>query len=107
MYHYVYGALHRTVFASAFAFLVYACHTDRATILNTFLGSRILLPFSSLSYTVYLVHLIAVAFTYMLEPFPMWFGTKWPIFGHCLIQLAISYFMGWFLCLKTYNFCKF
>ncbi|KAI6171575.1 Nose resistant to fluoxetine protein 6 [Aphelenchoides bicaudatus] len=94
IYHYVYGALHRTVFAASFGFLIYACQTERAQILNSVLGSRLLLPLSSLSYSVYLVHLIAIAFTYMWEPFPMWFTSKWPLFGHCLIQLFISYLMA-------------
>lgn len=64
--------------------------------LNIILGSRILLPLSSLSYAVYLVHLIAIAFTYMLEPFPMAFHSKWPLFGHCVVQLVLSYLIGWF-----------
>jgi peptidoglycan/LPS O-acetylase OafA/YrhL len=95
-YHLTYGAFHRTLFSIAFAWLVYACQTGRAQLMNTILGSRILLPLSSLSYSVYLVHLIAIAFTYLLEPFPMIYTSKWPIFGHCVVQLIVSYLMGRF-----------
>lgn len=38
--------------------------------------------------------MVMVVLTYLLEPFPMVFVTKWTIFAHCLAQLALSYFFG-------------
>lgn len=43
---------------------------------------------------VYLVHMVLVVFTYLLVPFPIIYTTKWPIFGHCLVQLILSYLFG-------------
>ncbi|PIO52384.1 hypothetical protein TELCIR_26310, partial [Teladorsagia circumcincta] len=40
---------------------------------------------------VYLIHMIPVVLTYLLVPFPIVFDTQWPIFAHCVVQLAISY----------------
>lgn len=38
--------------------------------------------------------MVLVVFTYLLVPFPIVYTTKWQIFGHCLIQLVLSYFFG-------------
>lgn len=38
--------------------------------------------------------MVLVVFTYLLVPFPMVYTTKWPIFGHCIVQLTLSYFFG-------------
>uniref|UniRef100_A0AC34RBQ3 Acyltransferase 3 domain-containing protein n=1 Tax=Panagrolaimus sp. JU765 TaxID=591449 RepID=A0AC34RBQ3_9BILA len=94
VYHYVYGAWHRTVFSMALAWLIYACHTGIGGWVNTVLSHRFLLPLSTLSYSVYLFHMIPVVFTYLLAPFPMIFSTKWRMILHCFLQLCISYFFG-------------
>uniref|UniRef100_A0A914YY56 Acyltransferase 3 domain-containing protein n=1 Tax=Panagrolaimus superbus TaxID=310955 RepID=A0A914YY56_9BILA len=94
IYHYFYGATHRTVFSLALSWLIYACHTGIGGFVNTLLSHRFLLPLSTLSYSVYLFHMIPVVFTYLLAPFPIIFGTKWRMIAHCGIQLAISYFFG-------------
>lgn len=94
IYHYFYGATHRTVFSLALSWLIYACHTGIGGYINTVLSHRWLLPLSTLSYSVYLFHMIPVVFTYLLAPFPMIFKWKLRMFAHCVIQLAISYFFG-------------
>uniref|UniRef100_A0A9J2P0Z0 Acyltransferase 3 domain-containing protein n=2 Tax=Ascaris TaxID=6251 RepID=A0A9J2P0Z0_ASCLU len=96
LYHLVYGAIHRTVFALAIAWLIYACHTGIGGVVNSILSMKPLLPLSSLCYSVYLVHMVLVVFTYLLVPFPMVYHNKLPIFGHCLAQLALSYVFGTF-----------
>lgn len=45
-------------------------------------------------FQVYLVHMVLVVFTYLLVPFPIVYTTKWQIFGHCVVQLVLSYFFG-------------
>lgn len=55
---------------------------------------RVLIPLSSLSYSAYLIHMIPVVFTYLIQPFPMIYTTKWTLFVHCLVQLGISYAFG-------------
>jgi peptidoglycan/LPS O-acetylase OafA/YrhL len=93
-YHLFYGATHRTVFSFALCWLIYACHTGIGGPINAFLSMRVLLPLSIMSYSVYLIHMIPVVFTYILAPFPMYFRTKWYMLFHCVIQLTISYFFG-------------
>lgn len=41
-----------------------------------------------------MVHVVFVVFTYLLAPFPITYTNKWPIFGHCIAQLLLSYFFG-------------
>ncbi|VDD89281.1 unnamed protein product [Enterobius vermicularis] len=94
VYHLVFGGLHRTVFALAISWLIYACHNGMGGIINTILSMKVLLPLSSLCYSVYLFHMIPVVFTYLLVPFPIIYTSKWPIFLHCLAQLVLSYFFG-------------
>ncbi|VDK69671.1 unnamed protein product [Litomosoides sigmodontis] len=94
MYHLLYGGFHRTVFALAMAWLIYACHTGSGGIINRVLSMKFFIPLSSLCYSVYLVHMVLVVFTYLLVPFPIVYTTKWQIFGHCVVQLVLSYFFG-------------
>ncbi|VDK50888.1 unnamed protein product [Anisakis simplex] len=94
IYHLVYGAIHRTVFALSMAWLIYACHTGIGGVINTILSMKILLPFSSLSYSAYLIHLVLVVLVYLYVPFPMVYHSKIPLFGYCLLQLALSYLFG-------------
>ncbi|CAD5213208.1 unnamed protein product [Bursaphelenchus okinawaensis] len=94
IYHIVYGATHRTVFALGLSWLIYACHTGLGGPLNRFLSCRVFLPLSTLSYSVYLIHMIPVVFTYLVVPFPLHYTAKWRYFIHCFVQLCISYVFG-------------
>uniref|UniRef100_A0A0N5AHJ5 Acyl_transf_3 domain-containing protein n=1 Tax=Syphacia muris TaxID=451379 RepID=A0A0N5AHJ5_9BILA len=94
IYHLIFGALHRTVFALAISWLIYACHSGMGGIVNTILSLKFLLPLSSLCYSVYLFHMVMVVFTYLLVPFPIIYTSKWPIFLHCFVQLLLSYVLG-------------
>ncbi|KAI6198377.1 Nose resistant to fluoxetine protein 6 [Aphelenchoides fujianensis] len=96
-YHLFYGATHRTVFSLALGWLIYACHTGIGGPFNAILSMRALLPLSSLSYSAYLIHMIPVVFTYLIQQFPLVYTTKWTLFVHCLVQLGISYLFG-FMC---------
>ncbi|KAI6236118.1 Acyltransferase 3 domain-containing protein [Aphelenchoides besseyi] len=93
-YHLFYGTTFRVVFSIAISWLIYACHTGRAGLINRVLSAWILLPLSSLSYSVYLIHMVPITFTFLLEDFPIVYTSKWPILLHCLVQLIISYVMG-------------
>uniref|UniRef100_A0AAF5Q6L7 Acyltransferase n=2 Tax=Wuchereria bancrofti TaxID=6293 RepID=A0AAF5Q6L7_WUCBA len=94
IYHLFYGGFHRTIFALSMAWLIYACHTGSGGMINRILSMKLFIPLSSLCYSVYLVHMVLVVFTYLLVPFPIVYTTKWPIFGHCVVQLTLSYFFG-------------
>jgi hypothetical protein len=38
--------------------------------------------------------MIAIGFTYLIEPFPMTYHSKLKIFWHCFVQLIVAYAMG-------------
>ncbi|CAD6196949.1 unnamed protein product [Caenorhabditis auriculariae] len=94
IYHIVYGAIHRDVFAVGIAWVIYACHTGAGGFINTFLSSNWFLPLSNLSFSAYLFHMIPVVLTYMLVPFPIYFNWQLPLFVHCFVQLLITYVMA-------------
>jgi len=71
VYHLIYGSVYRTVFSLSLGWVIYACHTNIGGPLNWLLSLPPLLPLSILSYSVYLIHMIPVVFTYILAPFPM------------------------------------
>lgn len=51
-----YVAIHRTIWSSLLAWLVFACATGRATLLTGFLSHPMFVPLSRLSFSIYLVH---------------------------------------------------
>uniref|UniRef100_A0A1I8EDE3 Acyl_transf_3 domain-containing protein n=1 Tax=Wuchereria bancrofti TaxID=6293 RepID=A0A1I8EDE3_WUCBA len=53
LYYLIYGALHRTTFAVAIAWLIYACHNGYASFINAFLSFKLFLPLSVLCYSVF------------------------------------------------------
>lgn len=81
-------------FALGVAWLVYAFHTGLSQHLNSFLSFRVFLPLSNLSYSVYLIHMSAIAFTYLVSPFPIVYNGKLVLLAHCFVQLVISYLLG-------------
>jgi hypothetical protein len=36
----------------------------------------------------------AIAFTYLISPFPLVYTGMWPLLAHCAVQLFISYILG-------------
>ena len=51
----IYGALHRTVWAAALGWVVFACHTGYGGVINRFLSWKAFIPLSRLSYCGYLL----------------------------------------------------
>ena len=97
IYHVVYGAVHRLIFALAIAWLIFACHTGIGGYVNTLLSHRYLIPLSSLCYGVYLFHMIPVVLTYLIGDFPIWWTNQLYVLVHCFVQLVLSYGFG-FIC---------
>jgi len=93
-YHLFYGTVHRSLFALVISWLIFACHFGYAGWINAILSARFLIPLSNLCYSVYLFHMLPVVFTYLLDTFPMVYRSLWPLFGHVLAQLVMSYFFG-------------
>ncbi|XP_037269308.1 nose resistant to fluoxetine protein 6 isoform X2 [Rhipicephalus microplus] len=58
----IYSSLHRTGWALGLAWTVYACLTDRCTLVNRVLSWKAWLPLSRLTYGVYLAHPVVMDF---------------------------------------------
>lgn len=58
----VYVAIHRTIWTSLVAWLVFACATGRARLLASFLSHQAFVPLSRLSFSIYLVHMPLIMF---------------------------------------------
>jgi len=58
----LYIAIHRIVWTSLIAWLVFSCSTGRAKTLSSFLSHSMFIPISRLSYSIYLVHLPVIMF---------------------------------------------
>ncbi|XP_029669253.1 nose resistant to fluoxetine protein 6-like [Formica exsecta] len=56
LYAAIYVALSRTLWAIGIAWIVIACFTEHGGIVNQLLSFKVLIPFSKLTYCVYLVH---------------------------------------------------
>uniref|UniRef100_F1KU81 Nose resistant to fluoxetine protein 6 n=1 Tax=Ascaris suum TaxID=6253 RepID=F1KU81_ASCSU len=91
VYHILYGATFRPLFAFAVSWLIFACHTGSGGVINRILSAKFFLPLSNLCYSAYLVHAVFVVYVYLLVPFPLTFTTKWTVFAYCLVQLVLSF----------------
>ncbi|VDO20156.1 unnamed protein product [Brugia timori] len=94
IYYLIYGALHRTTFAVAIAWLIYACHNGYASFINTFLSFKLFLPLSVLCYSVYLNHLPIIFASYLHITFPYHYETKSQFLNIALLNLFIAYLLG-------------
>ncbi|VDD91540.1 unnamed protein product, partial [Enterobius vermicularis] len=86
-----YGSTHRISWAVAVAWIIYACHTGVGGLVDRILSHKNLILFSSLSYSVYLLHLFVVFGTFMWSPFPIKFKSKISILLLAVPQLFLSY----------------
>lgn len=57
-----YVAIHRTIWTSLLAWIVFACATGRAKLMSNFLSHSMFIPISRLSFSIYLVHLPVIMF---------------------------------------------
>lgn len=101
LYHLTYGATFRITWGLSMAWIIYACHTGIGGIVNDILSMTFLIPLSSLCYSVYLFHLLALFATFMWSPFPIVFKSKLPIFALCIPQLLISYFAAFLISISA------
>ncbi|VDM46285.1 unnamed protein product [Toxocara canis] len=94
VYYIIYGAFHRTLFALAIAWIIFACHCGYGNIINRFLSHSVFIPLSALCYSVYLSHMPVIFATFLQLPFPYEYTGKIPIILHCIIRLILSYALG-------------
>uniref|UniRef100_A0A7M5WUW7 Nose resistant-to-fluoxetine protein N-terminal domain-containing protein n=1 Tax=Clytia hemisphaerica TaxID=252671 RepID=A0A7M5WUW7_9CNID len=56
----IYGMSFRLVWAIAICWVIYACHNGYGSIINDFLGWKVFIPLSRLTYGVYLIHFYVI-----------------------------------------------
>uniref|UniRef100_A0A0R3RKK6 Acyl_transf_3 domain-containing protein n=1 Tax=Elaeophora elaphi TaxID=1147741 RepID=A0A0R3RKK6_9BILA len=94
LYYLFYGAFHRTTFAIAIAWLIYACHNGYGSFVNAILSFKLFLPFSMLCYSVYLIHLPLIFGSFLVINFPCSYDNKSRLFKIALINLVVAYLLG-------------
>uniref|UniRef100_A0A915AWV9 Acyltransferase 3 domain-containing protein n=2 Tax=Parascaris univalens TaxID=6257 RepID=A0A915AWV9_PARUN len=94
VYYIIYGSFHRTLFALAIAWIVFACHRGYGGIVNRLLSFPIFIPLSALCYSVYLSHMPIVFATFLQLPFPYKYVGKIPLLMHCVVRLFLAYILG-------------
>lgn len=93
----VYVAIHRTIWSSLVAWLVFACSTGRAKLLASFLSNAIFLPISRLSYSIYLVHLPVIMFRAVnLRHTLEWSDQNilWEACGNFVVSSLLGFFLN-------------
>ncbi|XP_067126507.1 nose resistant to fluoxetine protein 6-like [Centruroides vittatus] len=89
----IYSAFSKTAWSLSVAWLIYACITGHAGFINTILSWKAWIPFSRLSFTVYLIHPL-VQWVYMAyqheRMYPSHHTGIYLIFGHFMISLGIA-----------------
>uniref|UniRef100_A0A183V6L1 Acyl_transf_3 domain-containing protein n=1 Tax=Toxocara canis TaxID=6265 RepID=A0A183V6L1_TOXCA len=94
VYHLIYGATHRILWALAIAWLIYACHNGYGGPLNNLLSLRIFSALAAASYSTYLVHLVLVMASFMKAPFPIVYNGPMTLVRFCAMQIPSAYFIG-------------
>ncbi|XP_023215921.1 nose resistant to fluoxetine protein 6-like [Centruroides sculpturatus] len=89
----IYSAFSKTAWSLSVAWLIYACITGHAGFINTILSWKAWIPFSRLSFTIYLIHPL-VQWVYMAyqheRMYPSHHTGIYLIFGHFMISLGIA-----------------
>uniref|UniRef100_A0A914DD94 Acyltransferase 3 domain-containing protein n=1 Tax=Acrobeloides nanus TaxID=290746 RepID=A0A914DD94_9BILA len=101
LYHLLYGAVFRNLFAISIALLIYNCHVSESDPFNKILSLKLWMPLSSISYSVYLIHVVPITFTFLLDQFPMTYTDKWHIAFHYLVQLSLSIAIGFIVTMSV------
>uniref|UniRef100_A0A914D4P7 Acyltransferase 3 domain-containing protein n=1 Tax=Acrobeloides nanus TaxID=290746 RepID=A0A914D4P7_9BILA len=101
LYHLLYGAVFRNLFAISIALLIYNCYVSESDPFNKILSLKLWMPLSSISYSIYLVHVVPITFTFLLDQFPMTYTDKWHIAFHYLVQLSLSIAIGFIVTMSV------
>ncbi|XP_077532621.1 nose resistant to fluoxetine protein 6-like [Haemaphysalis longicornis] len=90
----LYNGLHRTLFAMGVAWVLYACATGHADIVNKFLAWEAFVPLGRLTFSVYLVHFfVLVTFPGMTRE--RVYIAHWFLVRGFLGNAVLSYLFGW------------
>lgn len=92
-----YVAMHRIIWSSLIAWLVFACATGRARLLSSFLSHYLFVPLSRLSFAVYLTHLPVIMYRALnLKTTVEWTDANmlWEASGNFAVSVAVAYFIN-------------
>ncbi|XP_066933870.1 nose resistant to fluoxetine protein 6-like [Clytia hemisphaerica] len=90
----IYGMSFRLVWAVALCWVIYACHNGHGSIINDFLGWKVFIPLSRLTYGVYLIHYYLLDFIF--DSMKTTFHTSEVNVAFLFIPIMVtSYFMSY------------
>ncbi|KAK6492924.1 O-acyltransferase like protein [Huso huso] len=106
--HAIYQGLHRTLWAVAVAWIIFACDEGFGGYINTFLSLNVWIPFSSISFACFMIHpLLLIIFNGIQET--LFHYTDINFFylymGHIVLTVALGYVLT-VLVEKPYLFLK-
>ncbi|XP_058880709.1 O-acyltransferase like protein isoform X2 [Acipenser ruthenus] len=106
--HAIYQGLHRTLWAVAVAWIIFACDEGFGGYINTFLSLNVWIPFSSISFACFMIHpLLIIIFNGIQET--LFHYTDINFFylymGHLVLTVALGYVLT-VLVEKPYLFLK-
>ncbi|KAH7960703.1 hypothetical protein HPB49_022468 [Dermacentor silvarum] len=90
----LYNGLHRTLFAAGIGWVLYACASGHAGLVNRFLAWEAFVPLGRLTFSVYLVH-IAVLVTSPGMARERIYVAHWFLVRGFLGNAVLSYLFGW------------
>ncbi|XP_050448535.1 nose resistant to fluoxetine protein 6-like isoform X2 [Cataglyphis hispanica] len=92
LYAAIYVALSRTIWATGIAWIVIACFTEYGGIVNQLLSLKVLIPFSKLTYCVYLIHPFVIQLNHLTSE------TSIHLESLPVVVMFIGYFVISYIC---------
>ncbi|XP_049271337.1 nose resistant to fluoxetine protein 6 [Rhipicephalus sanguineus] len=90
----LYNGLHRTLFAAGIAWVLYACASGHAGLVNRFLAWDAFVPLGRLTFSVYLVHFFVLVATPGMARERIYIA-HWFLVRGFLGNAVLSYLFGW------------
>ncbi|XP_037291329.1 nose resistant to fluoxetine protein 6 [Rhipicephalus microplus] len=90
----LYNGLHRTLFAAGIAWILYACASGHAGLVNRFLAWEAFVPLGRLTFSVYLVHFFVLVATPGMARERIYIA-HWFLVRGFLGNAVLSYLFGW------------
>ncbi|KAH6932229.1 hypothetical protein HPB50_003753 [Hyalomma asiaticum] len=90
----IYNGLHRTLFAAGIAWVLYACASGHAGLVNRFLAWDAFVPLGRLTFSVYLVHFFVLVASPGMTRERIYIA-HWFLVRGFLGNAVLSYLFGW------------
>lgn len=95
----LYALVGRPSYALAIAWVAFACATGNGGPVNTFLGWKLFVPLSKITYCAYLLHPILLQVYNLSRPQPFHFTTFFQMLRHTMEAVFVAYALAFFFAL--------